>query len=171
MKEHALHIVLHEPEIPQNTGNIARTCAAIGATLHLIEPLGFSVDERAVRRAGLDYWDQVSVKTYSSWEVFSSAQEKRCHNWFSQAYCLTTKGYHNYTEPSYPEMTWLIFGKETKGLPVEIIDRAADRAIRIPMRADSRSLNLSNAVAVCGFEVFRQWGWPGLALTRYGDNT
>lgn len=168
---HKLHIVLHEPEIPQNTGNIARTCAAIGADLHLIEPLGFSIDERAVRRAGLDYWDQVKVSTYSSWDDFNAQQQENCVNWFNQAYCLTTKGRHDYSKVNYPTETWLIFGKETAGLPLPLIEQAGERAIRIPIRPQSRSLNLSNAVAICGFEVMRQWQWPGLAQMRPANHT
>ena len=145
-----LHIVLHEPEIPQNTGNIARTCSAIGAELHLVEPLGFSIDERAVRRAGLDYWDSVTIHRYDSLEEFFSRAKPE------NLFLASTKGKRNYCDPDFPEETFLLFGKESKGLPESLLRRYPDHALRIPMLKDRRSLNLANAVAVMAFEVLRQ---------------
>ena len=157
-----LHIVLFEPEIPQNTGNIARTCAAIGAALHLIEPMGFSVSQKEVRRAGLDYWHLVPVSTYASWEAFSSERNSADPGWFERAYFFSTKGASRYDAPAYPSGAYLVFGKETAGLPLALREAAGPRLLRIPIREEARSLNLSNAAAVCAFEVMRQWDFRGL---------
>lgn len=147
-----LNIVLLEPEIPQNTGNIARTCSATNVKLHLIEPLGFSLDEKHVRRAGLDYWDTVDIKTYKNIEEFFSL------NIGGAFYYLTTKADKNYTDINYKnkESVYLIFGKETKGIPEPLLMENPQRCIRIPMISSARSLNLSNAVAIVTYEVLRQ---------------
>ena len=151
-----LNIVLVEPEIPQNCGNIARTCAATGCRLHLIRPLGFDISEKAVRRAGLDYWHMVEVLDYDSLEDFFQKNEVR------QMWCLSTKAPRCYTEASFEDGCYLFFGKETKGLPEEFLDLHYDRCVRIPMRSDARSLNLSNAVAITVFEALRQLEFPEL---------
>ena len=151
-----LNIVLHEPEIPQNCGNIARTCAATGSRLHLIKPLGFDISEKAVRRAGLDYWHMVDVCVYEDLEDFFSK------NQVSQLWCLSTKAPRSYTEAAFEEDCYLLFGKETRGLPEDFLDAHYDQCIRIPMRSDARSLNLSNAVAITVYEALRQTGFPGL---------
>ena len=151
-----LNIVLVEPEIPQNCGNIARTCAATGCRLHLIRPLGFDISEKAVRRAGLDYWDKVSVFDYENLADFFSKNDVK------RMWCLSTKAPRSYTEASFSDGDYLFFGKETKGLPEEFLEQHFDRCIRIPMGAEIRSLNLSNAVAVTVFEALRQLEFPGL---------
>ena len=151
-----MHVVLVEPEIPQNTGNIARTCAATGSVLHLIEPLGFSLDEKAVRRAGLDYWHLVDVRTYKNLDEFF---EKNPDGPYFYA---TTKGCHVYSEMKMPENSYLLFGKETKGLPEALLKEHPERCMRIPMIEESRSLNLSNSVAVVVYEALRQNAFPGL---------
>lgn len=145
-----MHIVLHEPEIPQNTGNIARTCAATGATLHLIEPLGFSLDEKQIKRAGLDYWHLVNVQTYKNYEEFL---EK---NNYPKVYMATTKSRQTYTDVSYEEECYIMFGKETAGIPEEILLDNKETCIRIPMISEARSLNLSNSVAIVIYEALRQ---------------
>ncbi len=145
-----IHIVLVEPEIPQNTGNISRTCAVVGAQLHLIEPLGFSIDEKHVKRAGLDYWDKLQLFTYPSLEDFFEKHPDGKFWYFS------TKAAKRHTDVTYEEDTYLFFGKETKGLPEDLIYGNPDRAVRIPMRDELRSLNLSNSVAVAVYEVLRQ---------------
>ena len=151
-----LNVVLVEPEIPQNCGNIARTCAATGATLHLIRPLGFDISEKAVRRAGLDYWHMVTVRDYESLEDFFSQNDVK------QMWCLSTKAPRCYTEAAYADGCYLFFGKETKGLPEPFLEAHRESCVRIPMRSDARSLNLSNAVAVTVFEALRQLSFPGL---------
>ena len=151
-----LNIVLHEPEIPQNCGNIARTCAATGSRLHLIRPLGFDISDKAVKRAGLDYWHLVDVRVYDDLEDFFSK------NQVSQLWCLSTKAPRCYTEASFQDECYLLFGKETKGLPEDFLDAHYDACIRIPMRAEARSLNLSNAVAITALEALRQLEFPGL---------
>ena len=154
-----LNIVLHEPEIPQNCGNIARTCAATGSVLHLIKPLGFDISEKAVRRAGLDYWHLVDVRVYENLDDFFARNEVK------QLWCLSTKAPQSYTEASYEDGCYLLFGKETKGLPEEFLNRHYEETVRIPMRAEARSLNLSNAVAITVFEALRQLDHPGLEET------
>ena len=151
-----LNIVLHEPEIPQNCGNIARTCAATGSRLHLIRPLGFDISEKAVRRAGLDYWHLVDVRVYDNLEDFFSKNDVQ------QLWCLSTKAPRCYTEAQFEDACYLLFGKETKGLPEDFLEAHRENCVRIPMRPDARSLNLSNAVAVTVFEALRHLDFPGL---------
>ena len=151
-----LNIVLVEPEIPQNCGNIARTCAATGCRLHLIRPLGFDISEKAVRRAGLDYWHMVEVRDYDNLADFFAKNEVK-HMW-----CLSTKAPRSYTEAAFQDEDYLFFGKETKGLPEEFLEAHRDACVRIPMRSEARSLNLSNAVAITVFEALRQLDFPGL---------
>lgn len=163
-----LNIVLVEPEIPQNTGNIARTCAAIGAKLHLVYPLGFSISERAVKRAGLDYWDKLEIEEHISFNDFLNKYKPEEHNMFF----VTTKGKHVYSEPKYETMdeVYLLFGKETKGLPEDILRKYIDKTIRIPMRETLRSLNLSNSVSIVAYEVFRHTNFEGLEeISKYFD--
>ena len=158
-----INIVMVEPEIPQNTGNIARTCAATGAKLHLVYPLGFSISEKAVKRAGLDYWDKVEIEEHESFKKFLEKYKPEEHNMFF----ATTKGKHIYSEPNYKEMeeVFLLFGKETKGLPEDILKKYIDKTIRIPMRPTLRSLNLSNSVAIAVFEVLKQKNFEELEET------
>lgn len=151
-----LNIVLVEPEIPQNTGNISRTCAATRSRLHLIEPLGFDISERAVKRAGLDYWSMVDLTVYKSLEDFFARTGAE------DLWLATTKAPRPYTEAAFRDGCWLFFGKETAGLPKEFREAHAERCVRIPMRADARSLNLSNSVAIVTYEALRQIGFPGL---------
>jgi len=151
-----IDIVLVEPEIPMNTGNIARTCAATGARLHLIEPLGFDISDRAVKRAGLDYWHLVEVFTYPGIEDFF------LKNGDDNIWLATTKAPRSYHEADFTGDVKLIFGKETAGLPQSLREKYYDRCIRIPIRAEARSLNLSNSAAILCFEALRQQGFPGL---------
>lgn len=151
-----LNIVLVEPEIPQNCGNIARTCAATGARLHLIRPLGFDISEKAVRRAGLDYWHMVEVLDYENLEDFFSRNDVR------EMWCLSTKAPRCYTQAEYRDGCYLFFGKETRGLPEDFLNAHYDACVRIPMAADARSLNLSNAVAITVYEALRQLNFPNL---------
>ena len=151
-----LNIVLVEPEIPQNCGNIARTCAATGSRLHLIRPLGFDISEKAVKRAGLDYWHLVEVLDYESLEDFFSK------NTVEQMWCLSTKAPKSYRDAAFSDGCYLFFGKETKGLPESFLREHADRCIRLPMRQEARSLNLSNSVAITVYEALRQLDFPGL---------
>ncbi len=153
-----LHIVLVEPEIPQNCGNIARTCAATGSQLHLVRPLGFDISEKAVRRAGLDYWHLVEVFDYEDLQAFLAAHPESVEN----GWLATTKAPRDYTKAAYSPDCWLFFGKETAGLPEWLRRRYADRCVRLPMRPGLRSLNLSNSVAVLTYEALRQNGFPGL---------
>ena len=151
-----LNIVLVEPEIPQNCGNIARTCAATGCRLHLIRPLGFDISDKAVKRAGLDYWHLVEVYDYENLEDFFRKNDVR------QMWCLSTKAPKSYAEADYQDECYLFFGKETKGLPEDFLQQHYDDCVRIPMREAARSLNLSNAVAVTVFEALRQLSFPNL---------
>ena len=151
-----LNVVLVEPEIPQNCGNIARTCAATGAVLHLIRPLGFDISEKAVKRAGLDYWHLVDVRVYDNLEDFFRKNDVK------QMWCLSTKAPRCYTEAEYGDGCYLLFGKETKGLPEDFLEEHRQCCVRIPMRREARSLNLSNAVAITVFEALRQLSYPGL---------
>jgi tRNA (cytidine/uridine-2'-O-)-methyltransferase len=153
-----LNIVLVEPEIPQNTGNIARTCAATGSVLHLVKPLGFSIEDRYLKRAGLDYWDKVYVRSYESFEELRELYAD------SAFYYASTKGGRVYSEMNYPEDCFIVFGKETKGLPEELLRNNRNNCIRIPMKMDIRSLNLSNSVAVIVFEALRQSGFKDFEL-------
>lgn len=151
-----LNIVLVEPRIPQNTGNIARTCAATGARLHLVGPLGFSIDSAKLRRAGLDYWDYLDVTTYETLPEFLRRSEGAVLSLF------TTKGRQVYSRADYPDPAWLVFGREDAGLPEELLLAHPHRCLRLPMRPGLRSLNLSNSVAVAVYEVLRQWDYPEL---------
>ena len=153
-------IVLVEPEIPQDTGNIARTCAAIGAKLHLVHPLGFSISEKAVKRAGLDYWDKLDIEEHSSLNRFLTKYTPESNN----MYFATTKGKHIYSEPNYSSMeeVFILFGKETKGLPEDLLLKYINNTIRIPMRENLRSLNLANSVCIVAYEIFRQNNFKGL---------
>ena len=163
-----INVVMVEPEIPQNTGNIARTCAAIGAKLHLVHPLGFSISEKAVKRAGLDYWDKVEIEEHNSFDEFLEKYKPEENNMFFS----TTKGKHVYSEPNYSKMeeVFLLFGKETKGLPEDILQKYIDKTIRIPMRNNLRSLNLSNSVAIVVYEVLRQKEFKNLEeISNYFD--
>ena len=146
-----LNIVLVEPEIPQNTGNIARTCAALGAKLHLVYPLGFSISEKQVKRAGLDYWDKLEIEEHINFKSFLEKYKPEENN----MYFVTTKGKHVYSEPNFSEMeeVFALFGKETKGLPEDILQKYIDKTIRIPMREGLRSLNLSNSVAIVAYDI------------------
>ena len=152
-----LNIVLLEPQIPQNTGNIARTCAATGSRLHLIRPLGFDISDRAVKRAGLDYWHLVEVSVYDDLADFFTKNPDAADLWLA-----TTKAPQSYQEASFRDNCWLFFGKETAGLPEDFRLAHYDRCIRLPMRAEARSLNLSNSVAIITYEALRQLGFPGL---------
>ena len=151
-----LNIVLVEPEIPQNCGNIARTCAATGARLHLIRPLGFDISEKAVRRAGLDYWHLVEVRVYDNLSDFFAK------NTVNQMWCLSTKAPRCYTEAVFQDECYLFFGKETKGLPEDFLEAHRDSCIRLHMNPEARSLNLSNAVAITVYEALRQLNFPHL---------
>ena len=155
-----LNIVLVEPEIPQNTGNIARTCAAIGAKLHLVKPLGFSIDEKQVKRAGLDYWDKLDIEEHNNFKAFLEKYKPEEHD----MYFITTKGTHCYSDVDYSKMDeiFILFGKETKGLPENILKKYIDKTARIPMRPTLRSLNLSNSVAIVAYEIFRQKNFENL---------
>lgn len=159
-----INIVLHEPEIPQNTGNIARTCAVTGAVLHLIRPLGFCPDSAKLKRAGLDYWYALDITYYDNLEDFFAKNPD------AEVYYYSTKAPRAYTEVSYPEKVFLMFGKETKGLPEKLLESRLERTVRIPMRESMRSLNLSNSVAIGVFEVFRQRNFSGLEESgKYGE--
>ncbi|MCQ2455736.1 MAG: tRNA (cytidine(34)-2'-O)-methyltransferase [Clostridia bacterium] len=148
-----INIVLHEPEIPQNTGNIARTCAATGAALHIIKPMGFEIDDRKLKRAGLDYWHLLDITYYENLDDFFEKNPD------SDFYCYSTKAPRAYTEVNYPSPVFLFFGKETKGLPEDFLVENYERCVRIPMRENLRSLNLSNSVAIGVYEVLRQHGF------------
>jgi len=163
-----LNIVLVEPEIPQNTGNIARTCAAIGAKLHLVYPLGFSVSEREVKRAGLDYWDKLEIEEHTSFSKFLEKYKPEENNMFF----VTTKGKQVYSDVDFSKMdeVFALFGKETKGLPEDVLQKYIDKTIRIPMREGLRSLNLSNSVAIVAYDIFRQAGFNNLEeISSYFD--
>ncbi len=149
-----LHIVLVEPEIPQNTGNIARTCAAIGGKLHLVKPLGFKISDKYVKRAGLDYWDKLELEEHDSLNKFLEKYPLEKNN----MYLVTTKGKQVYSENIFGNLdeVFVLFGKETKGLPEDLLKNNLDRTIRIPMKKNLRSLNLSNSVAIVAYEILRQ---------------
>lgn len=156
-----LNIVLVEPEIPQNTGNIARTCAATGARLHLVEPMGFKVDDKKLKRAGLDYWYLLDITYYKSLDDFFDK------NAGGEFYYFTTKARNTHSDVKYPDNAYLVFGKETAGLPEWLLFQNPDRCVRLPMIDEARSLNLSNAVAVGAYEALRQWNYP--ELENYGN--
>ncbi|NLK38885.1 MAG: tRNA (cytidine(34)-2'-O)-methyltransferase [Clostridiales bacterium] len=154
----SINIVLHQPQIPQNTGNIARTCAATGASLHLIGPLGFTIDDRKLKRAGLDYWHSLDIAFYDSLKDFYAKNPDAREN----TYYFTTKANRTYAAADYPKRVYLMFGKETAGLPEELLREKYEFCVRIPMREGQRSLNLSNTVAIAVYEVLRQHNFPGL---------
>ena len=156
-----LNIVLVEPEIPQNTGNIARTCAATGARLHLVEPMGFTVDDKKLKRSGLDYWYLLDITYYKNLDDFFERNKDGKFFYFS------TKARHTYAEIEYPDNAYLVFGKETAGLPEELLMKNKDTTVRIPMISDARSLNLSNSVAIGVYEALRQWNFP--ELQNFGE--
>ncbi|MDO4743486.1 MAG: tRNA (uridine(34)/cytosine(34)/5-carboxymethylaminomethyluridine(34)-2'-O)-methyltransferase TrmL [bacterium] len=150
-----INIVLIEPEIPQNTGNIARTCAATGARLHLVGPMGFKIDDKKLKRAGLDYWNLLDITFYDDIDDFF---RKNTGNFFF----FTTKALNTYSEVEYPDNCYIVFGKETKGLPESLLKENREKCVRIPMISEARSLNLSNSVCVGVYEILRQWGFPSL---------
>lgn len=150
-----LNVVLVEPEIPQNTGNIVRTCAATGARLHIVKPMGFTIDDKKLKRAGLDYWHYLDITYYESLDDFFNKVK-------GNFYFFTTKGQNVYSDIKYPDNCYLFFGKETKGLPEELLIKHPKECLRLPMGDTIRSLNLSNTVAVAVYEVLRQWNFPEL---------
>lgn len=160
-----LNIVLVEPQIPQNTGNISRTCAVTGARLHLVRPLGFEVSDKYLKRAGLDYWDKLDITYYDGLEDFFAK------NSGGNFFYFTTKGRKVHSDVSYPDNAYLVFGREDKGLPEELLYANPGSCVRIPMRNELRSLNLSNSAAIAVYEVLRQWDYPDLSregkLTKY----
>lgn len=151
-----INIVMVEPEIAGNTGNVARTCAATGATLHLVGPMGFEIDDKHLKRAGLDYWHFLDIHYYENINEFFEKNKDGHFVYF------TTKARSNHSDRSYPDNCYLLFGKETKGLPEELLIKNPERCARIPMATDIRSLNLSNSVAIAVYEVLRQWDYPAL---------
>ncbi|MBP0990525.1 MAG: tRNA (cytidine(34)-2'-O)-methyltransferase [Oscillospiraceae bacterium] len=159
-----LNIVLLEPQIPQNTGNISRTCAATGAKLHMIRPFGFTIDDKKLKRAGLDYWDLLDLEYYDDINDFYSKNE-------GEFYYFTTKGQNRYCDIEYSGNVYLIFGREDAGIPEEILVKNPSRCVRVPMIEGARSLNLSNTVALAAYETLRQWNFDGLLtvgqLTKY----
>ena len=154
-----INIVLHSPEIPQNTGNISRTCACIGAALHIIRLIGFEISDRTLKRAGLDYWDKLEVTYYDCYEDFMKLHGEK------PMYYFTSAGKHCYTDVEYPDGVFLVFGKESVGLDREIVEENAERTLRIPMLPTLRCLNLSNSVAVAAYEALRQGGFSDFTLT------
>lgn len=164
-----LNVVMCEPEIPQNTGNIARTCAATGGKLHLIKPLGFEINDKQLKRAGLDYWDKLEISMYESLADFLEKYPPEENNMFF----VTTKGQNCYSDVDYSKMdeVFVMFGKETKGLPEDLLQKYLKQTIRIPMRKTLRSLNLSNSVAIVVYEILRQKNFEGLQeISTYFDN-
>lgn len=148
-----LNIVLYSPEIPQNTGNISRTCAVTGAALHIIRPIGFEISDRTLKRAGLDYWDKLDVTYYDSYNEFLEKNKG------ANLYFFSSKGKNCYTDIKYPDGSFLVFGRESVGLPEELIKENLDNSVRIPMLKSVRCLNISNSVAIATYEVFRQNGF------------
>ena len=155
-----MQITLHQPEIPQNTGNIGRTCAATNTPLHLIEPLGFRLNERALKRSGMDYWEEVDVHRHINFEAFLKEYPD------ARIFMATTKASRSYTDVTYGEDDFIMFGKESAGIPEGILRRYENTCIRIPMAENTRSLNLSNAVAIVLYEALRQTGFPGCSLSN-----
>ena len=156
-----INIVLVEPEIPQNTGNIARTCAATGARLHIVKPMGFTIDDKKLKRSGLDYWEYLDITYYENLDDFFAKNPN------SESFYFTTKARHVYSDVSFPDNCYLFFGKETKGLPEELLLENEDRCLRFPMQTGIRSLNLANTVCAAVYEVLRQWDFP--TLQNYGQ--
>lgn len=159
-----LNIVLIEPQIPQNTGNIARTCAVTGARLHIVKPMGFSVDDKKLKHAGLDYWHYLDITYYENLSDFFVKTQ-------GEYFYFSTKAPNTYCETAYPDRSYLLFGREDRGLPEELLFANKERCVRIPMIDEMRSLNLSNSVAIGAYEVLRQWHFPELQnrgnLTKY----
>lgn len=153
-----LNIVLVEPEIPQNTGNIARTCAVTGANLHLVGPMGFKPDDKKLKHAGLDYWHLLNIKYYENLEAFFDKNK-------GDFYFFSTKAQKRHTDVTYKDNAYLFFGKESAGLPEKLLFEHPQSTVRIPMMDDARSLNLSNSVAIGAFEVLRQWDFPELSCS------
>ncbi len=151
-----LNIVLVEPEIPQNTGNIARTCAATGSRLHIVKPMGFTIDDKKLKRSGLDYWHFLDITYYENLDDFFSKTGGGKYYYFS------TKAPRKYTDVEYPDECYIVFGKETKGLPEKLLHENPQTTVRIPMIGEARSLNLSNSVAIAAYEILRQWNFPEL---------
>ena len=151
-----INIVLYSPEIPQNTGNISRTCAVTGAALHIIKPIGFEISDRTLKRAGLDYWDKLDVTYYDSYDDFMKIHGN------SPMYYFSAHASRSYAEAEYPDGVFLVFGRESVGLPRELVEANPERTLRIPMLPALRCLNLSNSVAVAVYEVLRKWGFPGM---------
>ncbi len=151
-----INIALIEPEIPQNTGNIARTCAAVGASLHLVKPMGFTVDDKKLKRAGLDYWHELDITYYENLNEFLEKNKNE------EMFFFSTKAPRAYTEVEYPKRVFLVFGKETKGLPEDLLQKNPETCVRIPMRDKLRSLNLSNSAAIAVYEALRQRGFENL---------
>ncbi len=158
-----LNIVLVEPQIPQNTGNISRTCAVTGAALHLIKPYGFEITDKHLKRAGLDYWDKLEIYEYKNLDEFFERNKDGSFFYF------TTKGKNLYSDVSYPDNAFILFGREDKGLDETLLYNNKESCVRIPMRPELRSLNLSNSVAIATYEILRQWDFPD--LTREGSLT
>ena len=156
-----INIVLFQPQIPQNTGNIARTCAATGARLHLVGPLGFVLDDKKLKRAGLDYWDKLSVKLYDSTEEFYAKNPD------GKFYYFTTKGLNKYTDVNYPDNCYIVFGREDKGIDEDILFNNKESCVRMPMLTHIRSLNLSNTVAIATYEILRQWDFEGFEISGH----
>ena len=160
-----INIVLHEPEIPQNTGNIARTCAATGAALHIIKPMGFTIDDKKLKRAGLDYWDKLDITYYENLADFFARNPE------ARPFYFSTKATYAYTDVEYPQNSYIMFGKESRGLPEDLLFENRERCVRIPMRDTLRSLNLSNSVAIAVYEILRQDHFDGLrqdgVLTKF----
>lgn len=151
-----LNIVLVEPQIPQNTGNISRTCAVTGAKLHLIKPFGFEITDKQLKRAGLDYWDKLDISYYDNMDDFFSRNS-------GDFFYFTTKGENVYSSIEYPDNAYIVFGREDKGLPETLLYHNREKCVRIPMRPELRSLNLSNSVAIAAYEILRQWDFPDLS--------
>lgn len=161
---YTLNIVMVEPQIPQNTGNISRTCAVTGARLHLVKPFGFEITDKQLKRAGLDYWDKLDISYYENLDDFFSKND-------GEFFYFTTKGLNVHSEVKYPNGAYLVFGREDKGLPEDLLFKNKSHCVRIPMRNELRSLNLSNSVAIATYETLRQWDYPDLSrqgkLTKY----
>lgn len=159
-----LNIVLVEPQIPQNTGNIARTCAVTGAKLHLVRPFGFAITDKNLKRAGLDYWDKLDITYYDDLNDFFEKTD-------GKYFYFTSKGKHIHSDVNYPDNSFIIFGREDAGLPEKLLFDNPESCVRIPMRNTLRCLNLSNSVAVAAYEILRQWGYPDLStegeLTKF----
>lgn len=162
-----LNIVLVEPQIPQNTGNVARTCAATGARLHIVKPMGFEIDDKKLKRAGLDYWYLLDITYYENITEFFEKNKG------GEFFYFTTKGKNIYSDTKYPDNAYIVFGREDAGLDEALLHDNPDSCVRLPMIPEARSLNLSNTVAIATYEVLRQWGYPELLtegkLTKYED--